>query len=124
MKKTKLFILIILFVHLLYGQSGSSPNFIFILADDQGWNGTSVKMMRKEPLSQSDYYQTPNLKKWASNAVIFSDAYAAAPVCAPSRYSIQFGKTPARLSLVRVGMNSDHIPHEKMILVALLLLFD
>ena len=114
MKKTKLFILIILFVHLLYGQSGISPNFIFILADDQGWNGTSVKMMRKEPLSQSDYYQTPNLQKWASNAVIFSDAYAAAPVCAPSRYSIQFGKTPARLSLVRVGMNSDHIPHEKM----------
>ena len=48
MKKTKLFILIILFVHLLYGQSGSSPNFIFILTEDQGWNGTSVKMMRNE----------------------------------------------------------------------------
>ena len=30
----------------------------------------------------------------------------------PSRYSIQFGKTPARLSLIRVGMNTDHIDHE------------
>ena len=45
----------------------------------------------------------------------FSDAYASAPVCAPSRYSIQFGKTPARLSLIRVGMNTDHIDHEGFI---------
>ena len=37
------------------------------------------------------------------------------PVCAPSRYSIQFGKTPARLSLIRVGMNTDHIDHEGFI---------
>ena len=42
----------------------------------------------------------------------FSDAYSSAPVCAPSRYSIQFGKTPARLSLIRVGMNTDYIDHE------------
>ena len=27
------------------------PNFIFVLADDQGWNGTSVKMMNNEPMS-------------------------------------------------------------------------
>ena len=27
----------------------TSPNFILILADDQGWNGTSVKMMHNEP---------------------------------------------------------------------------
>ena len=114
MKNIKLLFLIIPILQSLYGQKGSSPNFIFILADDQGWNGTSVKMMEREPLSQSDYYQTPNLKKWSSNAVIFSDAYAAAPVCAPSRYSIQFGKTPARLSLIRVGMNSDHISHKEM----------
>ena len=33
-----------------------SPNFILILADDQGWNGTSVQMMRDEPLSKSDYF--------------------------------------------------------------------
>ena len=82
------------------------PNFIFILVDDQGWNGTSVQMMANDSLSKSDYYQTPNLEKLAAKGMIFSNAYAAAPVCAPSRYSIQFGQTPARLSLVRVGMNS------------------
>lgn len=90
----------------------SSPNFIFILADDQGWNGTSVKMMHNEPGSKSDYHETPNLEVLAKKGIRFSDAYASAPVCAPSRYSIQFGKTPARLSLIRVGMNTNHIDHE------------
>ena len=75
----------------------TSPNFILILADDQGWNGTSVKMMHDEPGSKSDYFETPNLVKFANKGMRFSDAYASAPVCAPSRYSIQFGKTPARL---------------------------
>ena len=90
-----------------------SPNFIFILADDQGWNGTSLQMMNNDPLSKSDYHQTPNLELLASKGMKFSNAYAAAPVCAPSRYGIQFGQTPARLSLIRVGMNTDHIDHEK-----------
>ena len=88
------------------------PNFIFILTDDQGWNGTSVQMMHNEPGSKSDYYETPNLELLAEKGIRFSDAYSGAPVCAPSRYSIQFGKTPARLSMIRVGMNTDHIDHE------------
>ncbi|MAO45879.1 MAG: hypothetical protein CL823_01885 [Crocinitomicaceae bacterium] len=91
-----------------------SPNFIFILVDDQGWNGTSVQMMNSDTLSKSDYHETPNLEKLASSGIKFSNAYSAAPVCAPSRYSIQFAKSPARLSLIRVGMNSDHIDHEGM----------
>ncbi|MAU36350.1 MAG: hypothetical protein CMD14_03140 [Flavobacteriales bacterium] len=90
----------------------TSPNFILILVDDQGWNGTSVKMMHNEPSSKSDYFETPNLELLAKRGMRFSDAYSSAPVCAPSRYSIQFGKTPARLSLIRVGMNTDHIDHE------------
>ena len=91
------------------------PNFILILADDQGWNGTSVKMMHNEPGSKSDYFETPNLELLSKRGMRFSDAYSSAPVCAPSRYSIQFGKTPARLSLIRVGMNTDHIDHEGFI---------
>lgn len=90
----------------------ASPNFILILVDDQGWNGTSVKMMNEESLSKSDYYETPNIELIAKNGMKFSRAYSSAPVCAPSRYSIQFGKTPARLSLIRVGMNTDHIDHK------------
>ena len=85
------------------------------MADDQGWNGTSVKMMHNEPGSKSDYFETPNLEQLAKRGIRFSNAYASAPVCAPSRYSIQFGKSPARLSLIRVGMNTDHIDHEGFI---------
>lgn len=88
-----------------------SPNFIFVLVDDQGWTGTSVQMMDSDSLSMSDYHSTPNLEKLAFNGRRFSHAYSAAPVCAPSRYSIQFAKSPARLSLIRVGMNTEHIDH-------------
>ncbi|MBT7528961.1 MAG: sulfatase [Flavobacteriaceae bacterium] len=89
----------------------SSPNFIIILVDDQGWNGTSVQMMDNEINSKSDFYQTPNIEKLAKKGIRFSSAYASAPVCAPSRYSIQFGQTPARLKMIRVGMNTSHINH-------------
>ena len=30
-----------------------NPNFIVILVDDQGWNGTSVQMSDGDPLSKS-----------------------------------------------------------------------
>ena len=95
-----------------------SPNFIFILADDQGWNGTSVKMNDTIPYSASDFYETPNLEKLAKKGMVFSNAYASAPVCAPSRYSIQFGQTPARLQMIRVGMNTNHIDHNNTMTLA------
>ena len=88
------------------------PNFILILSDDQGWNGTSVQMMDDLPQSKSDYHETPNLERLANRGMRFSSAYASAPVCSPSRYSIQFGQTPARLKMIRVGMNTNHINHE------------
>jgi len=92
-------------------KNNDHPNFIIILVDDQGWNGTSVKMMNSEKNSKSDFYQTPNIEKLAKKGIKFSSAYASAPVCAPSRYSIQFGQTPARLKMIRVGMNTSHINH-------------
>ena len=107
MSKALLFSIFLLTVPLLHAQNNeNSPNFIFILADDQGWNGTSVKMIEDNELSKSDYYETPNIERIASKSIIFSNAYASAPVCAPSRYSIQFGQTPARLRMIRVGMNT------------------
>ena len=91
MRKWKFLIVLLFFFVTGYGQKKtSSPNFILFLADDQGWNGTSVKMMDSEPGSKSDFHTTPNLNELSSKSIRFSDAYAAAPVCAPSRYSIQF----------------------------------
>ena len=95
----------------MVNQTNKSPNFIIILADDQGWNGTSVQMTDNEIQSKSDYHQTPNIEALSNKGMRFSSAYASAPVCSPSRYSIQFGQTPARLKMIRVGMNTNHIDH-------------
>jgi len=73
------------------------PNFIIVYVDDLGWADTSVRMMDSDPDSASDFHQTPHLKELASRGMKFSCAYAPAPTCTPSRKSIQFGKTPARL---------------------------
>ena len=48
------------------------------------------------PESKSDFYQTPNLERLAAQGMRFSDAYASSPVCSPTRYSLQTGKSTAR----------------------------
>ena len=116
MHKALLFLILFLSAQISQAQNvAESPNFIFILADDQGWNGTSVRMIENNDLSKSDFYETPNIERIANNGIVFSNAYASAPVCAPSRYSIQFGQTPARLNMIRVGMNTEHINHREKI---------
>ena len=116
MHKALLFLILFLSAQISQAQNvAESPNFIFILADDQGWNGTSVRMIENNDLSKSDFYETPNIERIANNGIVFSNAYASAPVCAPSRYSIQFGQTPARLKMIRVGMNTEHINHQEKI---------
>ena len=93
----------------------TSPNFLVVLVDDQAWNGTSVEMVPGMSESASDFHQTPWLDSLAQGGMRFSNARASAPVCAPSRYSIQFGKSPARMQLIRVGMNTSHIPHDNWV---------
>ena len=73
------------------------PNIVFMLADDQGWNGLSVQMAPDVPGSRGDIFQTPNLERLAAQGMRFSNAYAPAPVCSPTRISIQTGKSPAQL---------------------------
>jgi len=74
----------------------SKPNIIFMLSDDQAWNGLSVAMHDKIPGSRNNFVKTPNLEKLASQGMRFSAAYAPAPVCSPTRCSLQNGKSPAQ----------------------------
>ena len=96
MTRATTLILFILFSVCLLGREGP-PNVLVIYMDDLGWADTSVRMMDSEPDSRSDFYRTPNLEKLAARGMRFSNGYAPAPTCTPSRKSIQFGKTPARL---------------------------
>lgn len=66
-------------------------NVIIILIDDYGWRDTSCY--------GSTFYETPNIDRLARDGMRFTNAYAACPVCSPSRASILTGKYPARLHL-------------------------
>jgi arylsulfatase A-like enzyme len=67
------------------------PNIILILMDDLGWKDLSCY--------GSSFYETPNLDQLAARSVRFTDAYAACPVCSPTRASIMSGKYPARVGV-------------------------
>jgi len=79
------------------GQDSSDPNIILILADDQGWNHLSVPMDDELPGSGSDYFQTPNIERIAAAGMRFPNAYAAAPMCGPSRIALHYGKGTAQV---------------------------
>ncbi len=77
---------------LLAAQAGrSNLNFVFILIDDMGWTDAGCY--------GSTFYETPHVDHLASEGMRFTDAYAACPVCSPTRASILAGKYPARLHL-------------------------
>jgi arylsulfatase A-like enzyme len=67
------------------------PNFIFILIDDLGWKDLGCY--------GSEFYETPHLDRLAQAGMRFTDAYAACPVCSPTRASILSGKYPARVGV-------------------------
>ena len=73
------------------------PNIVFMMSDDQAWNGLSVAMHPDLPWSKSSIVETPNLEKLASQGMRFSAAYAPASVCSPTRISLQTGKSPAAM---------------------------
>lgn len=67
------------------------PNVVFFLVDDLGWMDVGFN-------NPDSFYDTPNLDRLALNSARFTNAYAAAPVCSPTRVSILTGKHPARLA--------------------------
>ena len=64
------------------------PNIIYIMTDDMGYGDLSCYGQKN--------YATPNLDKLASQGVKFVNAYAAAPVCTPTRTAFMTGRYPAR----------------------------
>jgi arylsulfatase A-like enzyme len=64
------------------------PNIVFFLADDLGQRDLGVY--------GSTFYETPHLDRLAAEGARFTDAYAACPVCSPTRASIITGQWPQR----------------------------
>jgi uncharacterized sulfatase len=76
--------------------SDKRPNFVFILIDDMGWSDLGCY--------GNPFHETPNINRIARQGMRFTDAYAACPVCSPTRASILAGQYPARIGI------TDFIP--------------
>lgn len=61
--------------------------------DDLGWRDLGCY--------GSQFYETPVLDQLAAESVVFSDAYASAPVCSPTRASLLTGRYPARVGITQ-----------------------
>jgi len=77
----------------------NQPNIVFILIDDMGWKDLSC--------TGSKFYETPHIDSLKERGMIFTQGYAACPVCSPTRASLMSGKYP-----VSTGV-TDWIDHRR-----------
>ncbi|MEQ9305424.1 MAG: sulfatase-like hydrolase/transferase, partial [Marinoscillum sp.] len=73
------------------GQEKDKPNIIFILADDLGYSELGSY--------GNTFNETPHLDQLAKDGMRFTQAYAAAPVCSPTRAALMTGQYPARVGI-------------------------
>jgi arylsulfatase A-like enzyme len=84
--------------------SGRPPNVVVILVDDLGWTDLGCY--------GNDLHDTPTLDRLAAQGARFTNAYAAAPNCSPTRSSLLTGHAPAALNITDYipGRNVPHAP--------------
>jgi arylsulfatase A-like enzyme len=85
--------------------ASARPNIIFFLIDDLGYGDLGCYGNR--------FAETPNIDRLAREGMRFTNAYASAPVCSPSRASILTGQSPARLHLTQ-WIPGVVYPHKKL----------
>ncbi|PRX53803.1 sulfatase [Flagellimonas meridianipacifica] len=78
-----------------------NPNIIMIVADDLGWYDLGCY--------GNDFIETPNLDRLAFEGILFTDAYAAAPLCSPSRASLITGLHPVTVNITE-HIHGNHPP--------------
>ena len=79
-----------------HSPSHARPNILFIMIDDLGWMDIHAQ--------GNDNFVTPHLDRLATQSTRFTDYYAAAPVCSPTRAACITGLAPARVKV------TNHIP--------------
>jgi arylsulfatase A-like enzyme len=84
-----------------------APNIVFILADDLGWADLGCY--------GSTFHETPELDRLARLGMRFTQAYAAAPLCSPTRASFLTGRHPARLHLTTYLPGRPDSPLQKLL---------
>lgn len=79
--------------------SAKPPNVIFILVDDQGYYDLGCYGATE--------FKTPNIDRMAKEGIRFTDYYAAAPICSPSRAGLLTGCYPRRVGLATWVQRAD-----------------
>lgn len=77
----------ILYAGIEPGQA-APPNIVFLLADDLGW--------RDVGFAGNDFIETPHIDRLATEGIQFTQAYASAPNCAPTRACLMSGQYTPR----------------------------
>lgn len=83
----------------------AKPNIVFILADDLGAHDPHC--------FGSSFHETPNIDKLAARGVKLTQAYAASPLCSPTRSSIMAGIYPARSGITTPSCHEMRVNLEK-----------
>ena len=110
MKKSLLFaVALFLFLYSLLraGADEARPNVILIVADDLGWADLGCY--------GSKFHRTPNLDRLASGSRRFVQAYAAGPVCSPTRVALLTGQHPAHVHLTDWLPGRTDQPSQKLL---------
>ena len=79
-------------------RSADRPHVVLIMTDDMGWRDLHCQ--------GNDRLRTPKIDALCAEGVRFTDAYAASPVCSPTRAALMTGLAPARLNITQHGADS------------------
>lgn len=83
------------------------PNVLVVMVDDLGWRDTSPGVWTGPAANSRAHFQTPHLEALAREGTRFSEGYASAPVCTPSRTSFVTGMSPARSGITYWTKDAD-----------------
>jgi len=84
------------------------PNIVYINIDDMGWTDLGYMGSR--------YYESPHIDRLASEGMVFTNAYAPAANCAPSRACCLSGQYTPRHGIYTVGVSErGNAKHRKLI---------
>ncbi|TPV58349.1 sulfatase [Aestuariibacter sp. GS-14] len=97
------FLLLLLLSLSLTSLAQENPKHVLIiLADDLGWNDTSI-------YQDNQFYETPNIDALADRGMVFTQSFTNSPLCSPTRASLLTGQTPARHHILNPNIETSEI---------------
>ncbi|MBH55374.1 MAG: sulfatase [Opitutaceae bacterium] len=89
-------------------ENHSKLNFVVIMVDDMGWTDLSGY--------GSNLHKTPHIDGLAANGMKFTNAYASASICTPTRAAFMTGKSPAKLKMTIWHEASGNPPQNRQLI--------